>query len=460
MAKKLYEEETIRGIANKIREKAYTEDQYSTDDMADGIDAVYETGYTDGSNSVPTQYGGVTAQVTPQMGDSIGPSVSMSYTFDEAVKIDPRFGSTVQLAAPLSDFGNAQTDDVTEGVTFTAEGGFLAVGTGKRLSEEDEAEINTQAELIAQIKETAETLPDGSGGGSEYILYGEYVLSPNITYANANGVWIVTDGKDVFANFYDMGLGKYITQGVSSVNYEYGTIELLADDSDHYMNYDGAYWYCGSTNEGYREIFDGIPGAGDRYRVLLFNKPVTVTKEEYDLFMAMVERSDKTVYEIGQESVQANFDYIALWDEMLGDVYTEVGGGDLYDENEEWIGSFAPTSVLARESDSLRCIIIPQGIQASYEVGNTYDLIVIPRTIENIVENVFDNAPYCTVVCLATTPPTLGWQGYWSSDGGSSPPTAIYVPDESVDLYKNDTTWAEYADAVRPLSEFNYSAME
>lgn len=145
------------------------------------------------------------------------------------------------------------------------------------------------------------------------------------------------------------------------------------------------------------------------------------------------------------------FDYAALWDEMLGDVYTEVGGG----YRDDYL--YYPTGCLMRESYTHRTVIIPDYVEAELEDYYDCDLIVIPRSITSIVESAFDNAPYCVVVCLAPLPPALGWQGYWSADGGCSPPTAIYVPDESVDLYKTDTTWSEYAYAIVPLSTFDYS---
>lgn len=150
----------------------------------------------------------------------------------------------------------------------------------------------------------------------------------------------------------------------------------------------------------------------------------------------------------------AEFDYIAYWDEMLGNNYTEVQGGTVYDDETDEPHFYAPTSVLAR-SEYGACVIIPQGnLVENYNAP--FDLVVIPRSITSIGEMAFDDAPYSIVVCLAPTPPTLGWQGMWSSDGGFNPPSAIYVLDSSVDAYKADTAWAEYAGFIMPISEFEY----
>lgn len=59
------------------------------------------------------------------------------------------------------------------------------------------------------------------------------------------------------------------------------------------------------------------------------------------------------------------------------------------------------------------------------------------------------------VIFTSKTPPTIGWQGLWSSDGGCCPPGAIFVPDESIDAYKSTTNLAEFAHLIKPLSEYD-----
>ncbi len=48
MAKKVYEENNIAAIANKIREKTGGESTYKTSEMPSGIDEVYNTGFEAG----------------------------------------------------------------------------------------------------------------------------------------------------------------------------------------------------------------------------------------------------------------------------------------------------------------------------------------------------------------------------------------------------------------------------
>lgn len=75
---------------------------------------------------------------------------------------------------------------------------------------------------------------------------------------------------------------------------------------------------------------------------------------------------------------------------------------------------------------------------------------VIPSTVTSIGRYAFTgmgNLSY--IICNAATPPTL--QQY---HGLSVPTCPIYVPDASVETYKTASGWTDYADRIRPLSEY------
>ena len=52
-----------------------------------------------------------------------------------------------------------------------------------------------------------------------------------------------------------------------------------------------------------------------------------------------------------------------------------------------------------------------------------------------------------TYIMHPTTPPSVG--------RFDTAPTAIYVPDESVDAYKAASVWSNYASVIHPMSEYN-----
>ena len=90
---------------------------------------------------------------------------------------------------------------------------------------------------------------------------------------------------------------------------------------------------------------------------------------------------------------------------------------------------------------------------------STIRLFVVLPWITEVGEYAFD--PFNTyewpfyAIFLPKTPPIVGWQGMWASDGGNNPPQAIFVPDESIEAYKTTTNLADFADIMKPLSEYN-----
>lgn len=102
-----------------------------------------------------------------------------------------------------------------------------------------------------------------------------------------------------------------------------------------------------------------------------------------------------------------------------------------------------------RSCNTLTSITIPNSVtsiksEAFYECLSLTS-ITIPDSVKSIGNYVFS---YCKVLtsvyCKATTPPLIGTNVF--RDNGSD--RKIYVPMESVDVYKSATNWSEYADAI------------
>lgn len=74
----------------------------------------------------------------------------------------------------------------------------------------------------------------------------------------------------------------------------------------------------------------------------------------------------------------------------------------------------------------------------------------LPETLTSISANLRDRLNYLkSLVIRAITPPVVSSPGYISTGT-----TNIYVPDDSVESYKTATGWANYADYIKPLSEY------
>jgi hypothetical protein len=71
--------------------------------------------------------------------------------------------------------------------------------------------------------------------------------------------------------------------------------------------------------------------------------------------------------------------------------------------------------------------------------------VTIPDSVTEIGKYVFYNCSSLTsVYCKATTPPTLGTYVF----SGNSSDRKIYVPMESVDVYKAATGWSDYSSSI------------
>lgn len=82
------------------------------------------------------------------------------------------------------------------------------------------------------------------------------------------------------------------------------------------------------------------------------------------------------------------------------------------------------------------------------------EYIRIPSTVTSIGAYALRNcASLKTIICDATTPPSLGSNAFSGSKIASGE-GYIYVPDASVDAYKAATNWSTYAGRIKPLSEY------
>lgn len=106
-----------------------------------------------------------------------------------------------------------------------------------------------------------------------------------------------------------------------------------------------------------------------------------------------------------------------------------------------------------------------------YKCSNIEGTITIPSTCERIGERAFQGCTKLNVViCKALTPPSIEFANTDTSFGASDgnvvfryyengwkilPNLTIYVPEESIELYKNDANWSMYADRIFPIVEYN-----
>ena len=103
---------------------------------------------------------------------------------------------------------------------------------------------------------------------------------------------------------------------------------------------------------------------------------------------------------------------------------------------------------------SLTSITIPDSVTTigEWAFSSCYSLtsITIPYSVTTIGEGVFaDCSSLTSVYCKPATPPTTEvYDNYWYAFVSNAYNRIIYVPTESVDVYKTATGWSDYADAI------------
>ena len=129
--------------------------------------------------------------------------------------------------------------------------------------------------------------------------------------------------------------------------------------------------------------------------------------------------------------------------------------GELYLPNLTGLGAYAFHGTKLSKIVSLGTIeATPEG-NANYNVfGSCTNLTEarLPATLTKLGSYTFRNSTALqTIICEATTPPAMGVNPFL----GINSTFIIYVPDASVEAYKNASGWSAYADRIKPLSEYD-----
>ena len=143
-------------------------------------------------------------------------------------------------------------------------------------------EVGSQADLIAQIKATAESLPDAGSGSSGYQLWGSYSLMPcEIDVSDLIGAQYQCP-SGISAWFYILDEGWFCKE-IDRIEVNEAFLDIYSgDDDNNYFEYEVDQW---SDTEGAK--------ANDFHLLLIeVTSPVTVEQGLYNLFMRIFDNGN------------------------------------------------------------------------------------------------------------------------------------------------------------------------
>ena len=123
-----------------------------------------------------------------------------------------------------------------------------------------------------------------------------------------------------------------------------------------------------------------------------------------------------------------------------------------FDEFQHFTGVTSIPGLGFRYWTKIKRILLPESIQTigmnAFSYCYNLENLTIPARVETIGDYVFESCSNLAwVIMKPETPPSVGTGSFNGS-------FLIYVPDASVDAYKNAEGWSAYTSRIRPMSEF------
>lgn len=140
---------------------------------------------------------------------------------------------------------------------------------------------------------------------------------------------------------------------------------------------------------------------------------------------------------------------IADVSDTLGQSLIEDGLAEAYDDgsNDENFKKAVDKSITRVTADMLEGVTNIRNV--AFNSCTSLESVEIPNSVTSIGNRAFRScSSLASITVLATSPPTLGASVFQ----GISQSFKIYVPAESVDVYKAASRWSSYADEIEAIS--------
>lgn len=130
-------------------------------------------------------------------------------------------------------------------------------------------------------------------------------------------------------------------------------------------------------------------------------------------------------------------------------------GSVAYDNTHYYYAGQTNNGTMFYNCTALRKVKIPEGVTVmlnTFRNCRSLQLVDLPSSVTRTGNYIWSNTPAKCVICRASTPPSFTQGDVY---GALNPTLGIYVPDDSVAVYKATSRWSEFANRIKPLSQFD-----
>ncbi len=362
------------------------------------------------------------------------PNNQIWYTSTDGEIVEPYSGEENNFADALTTFGvNIVSNTYVDGKgVIKFDGDVTVIG---------------QCAFMFCSNLTSVTIPDSVTSIGDYAFYWCSSLAsisiPDSVTTIGDGAFASCDSLKEFKGKFASDNGRcLIVNGTLNSFAPAGLTEYTIPDSVTTIGY-AAFAYCSSLTSVI--IPDSVTTIGyaafmDCNNLTSITIPDSVTTIEYAVFWGCSHLTNITI----PDSVTtigdcAFYDCSSLTSVTIPDSVTTIGDYTFFG------------------CDNLRSVTIPDSVTtigyAAFMDCNNLTSVTIPDSVTTIGDYAFQ---YCSsltsVYCKATTPPVAiiyyDYDGYWYAFDYNASGRKIYVPAESVEAYKSDWGWWEYADDI------------
>lgn len=321
------------------------------------------------------------------------------------------------------------------------------LGTGLEILGDNVFGFSRELEEVSELPASLTTI-DGNPFVGNFKLKEIKIAEDNKSFKTVNGVLFNKNGNKLISYPYGAGLEYVIPEGVDSIGIDvfntFQDFQKITFPSTLKVVMRGAFTYC-SSMENANDLPEGLLAVGSNAfsNCRKLNVSLPSTLQQLSMTSFNNNWSMKKIHIPGGVKITGQ--------QCFSDARscTEL----IIDEGVETISDFC-----FQQCSALKEIVIPNTVTSvgSYAFSNCQNVkyLEIGEKVSTIDAAAFSNINPDKIIVRATTPPEYTNERYYMTGKDCLEAAEVYVPDESIDAYKNAWMWSFFKN-YKPLSTLN-----